>query len=262
MVYIYKKTIGNKEYYYLRASERRGNRVINKDLAYLGSNIEEVKKALEKLPKHKERIRKAYKTIHNFLESNRFIEEVKKLKLKQDMFLGDKLIDIEACKLHYIKEFQKLDSLTKQEILKNFLIEFAYNTTSIEGNTINLQEAKKLLEEGKTPKNKTLREIYDLQNTEKVFFDLIESKSKDEITNEFIINIHKKLLYNIESFEKPQNSKLSKKDFDAISFGNRGYSKSSIVKDKNFSPKFLLFLISQGAYGENSAFLTISKKLS
>src|SRR3989338_5425481 len=31
-----------------------------------------------------------------------------------------------------------------------------------------------------------------------------------------------------ESFEKPQNSKLSKKDFDAISFGNGGHSKSSI----------------------------------
>jgi len=34
----------------------------------------------------------------------------------------------------------------------------------------------------------------------------------------------------IESFEKPQDSKLSKKDFDAISFGNDGYSKSSIKK--------------------------------
>ncbi len=35
-------------------------------------------------------------------------------------------------------------------------------------------------------------------------------------------------MLDIESFEKPQNSKLSKKDFDAISFGNEGYSKSSI----------------------------------
>ncbi|MBS3081055.1 alanine racemase [Candidatus Pacearchaeota archaeon] len=36
------------------------------------------------------------------------------------------------------------------------------------------------------------------------------------------------LLQNIESFDKPQNSKLSKKDFDAISFGNEVKSKSSI----------------------------------
>jgi Fic family protein len=196
MAYIYKKTIGKKEYYYLRASERKGDKVINKDLAYLGSNTEDVKKSLENLPKYKNEIRKAYKTIHNFLESNRFINEVKNLKLKQDFFLGEKLNEVEACKLHYLKEFQKHDSLTREEILKNFLIEFAYNTTSIEGNTIKLQEAKKLLEEGKTPKNRTLREIYDLQNTEKVFFNTIESK--EEITHDFIINIHKNLLDNID----------------------------------------------------------------
>ncbi len=196
MVYIYKKTIGKKEYYYLRASEKKGDKMVTKDLAYLGSSIEEVKKSLESLPKYKDRIRKAYKTIHNFLESNRLIGEVKKLKLKQDLFLGEKLSEVEACKLHYLKDFQKYDPLTKQEILKNFLIEFAYNTTSIEGNTIKLQEAKKLLEEGKTPKNRTLREIYDLQNTEKVFFEIVEQN--EEISHDFIINIHKNLLDNID----------------------------------------------------------------
>jgi Fic family protein len=196
MVYIYKKTVGKKEYYYLRASERKGDKVVNKDLSYLGNTLEDVKKSLDNLPKYKEKIRKAYKTIHNFLESNKFIEEAKKMKLKQDLFLGEKILEVEACKLHYAKEFQKLDSLTKQEILKNFLIEFAYNTTSIEGNTIKINEARRLLEEGKTPKNKTLREIYDLQNTEKVFFELFELK--DDINHDFIIDIHKKLLDNID----------------------------------------------------------------
>jgi len=86
--------------------------------------------------------------------------------------------------------------LTKEEILKNFLIEFAFNTTSIEGNTINLAEAKNLLQEGLTPKDKTLREIYDLQNTEKVFFEIISSK--EELNHEFIIKIHDKLIENID----------------------------------------------------------------
>ena len=48
MVYIYKKNIGNKQYYYLRASERKGNKVISKDVAYLGKNLEEVIKSLSK----------------------------------------------------------------------------------------------------------------------------------------------------------------------------------------------------------------------
>ncbi len=167
-----------------------------KDLSYLGSTLEEVRKAIENLPKYKNEIRKTYKTIHNFLESNRYLEKISKMKLKQDDFLKEKLLKIEACKMHYENEFNKQDFLTKKEIWKNFIIEYAFNTTSIEGNTINLAEAKELLENEKTPKNKTLREIYDLQNTEKVFNELIEERGK--MTNDFIISIHKKLMDNID----------------------------------------------------------------
>ena len=47
MAYIYKKIIGKKEYYYLRASEKKGGKLVTKDLAYLGSTLEDVKKALK-----------------------------------------------------------------------------------------------------------------------------------------------------------------------------------------------------------------------
>lgn len=196
MVYIYKKPVGEKTYYYLRASERKNKKIVIKDIAYLGSSLEEVKKSLENLPKYSDKIRKAYKTIHNFLESNRYLEKVKALKLKKNEFLNEKTLEIEACKIHYNVEFEKNPILTKQEIYKNFVIEFAYNTTSIEGNTIKLDETRKLLDEGFTPKNKTLREIYDVQNTEKVFFYLLEKKG--ELTHGLIIDIHKKLMENID----------------------------------------------------------------
>lgn len=196
MVYIYKKSIGNKEYYYLRVSERKGNRVIAKDLAYLGENLEQVNKNLNKLPQYSKQIRKAYKTIHNFLESNRYLEKIKKTKIKKDNYLGSKLLQIEACKLHYIKEFKNYPRLTKKEIFKNFVIEFAFNTTSIEGNIIKLNEVRNLLQEGITPKDKPLRDIYDLKNTEEVFMNFLESTQK--ITHEFIINIHKGLIKNID----------------------------------------------------------------
>ncbi|MBU3912508.1 MAG: Fic family protein [Nanoarchaeota archaeon] len=197
MVYVYKKIIGGIPYYYLRASERKGKRVIAKDIAYLGNSIEEAKKSLDNLTQYKDKIRKAYKTIHNFTESNYYLEKINAQKLKKDLFLGDKLKEVEACKLHYHSVFQKLDYNTKSEVLKNFIIEFAFNTASIEGNTINLQEARNLLEEGLTPKDKTLREIYDLQNTEKVFTKIFESKK--ELSHEFIIKIHDNLLENIDA---------------------------------------------------------------
>jgi len=199
MVYIYKKIIGNKTYYYLRASKRKGEKIIVKDIAYLGNSIEDVKKSLERLTQYREKIRKAYKTINNFIESNYYIEKARASKLKKDLFLDKKLVEVEACKLHYLKVFQKRDELTKKEILKDFVIEFSFNTTSIEGNTITLQEARNLLEEGLTPKNRTLREIYDLQNTEKVFFDILKAAKNTDITHELIIKIHSNLMENIDA---------------------------------------------------------------
>ena len=52
MVYIYKKTVGTKEYYYLRASERKNGKIVVKDIAYLGDNLETVRKELVNLPKY------------------------------------------------------------------------------------------------------------------------------------------------------------------------------------------------------------------
>src|SRR3989338_2217640 len=131
MVYIYKKAIGEKTYYYLRASERKGNRILVKDIAYLGTSLEDVKKTLNTLPLYAEQIRKAYKTIHHFLESNHYLEKVRDLKLKHDPFLENKLFEMEACKLHYTAVFNHFPELTKQEIFKNFIIEFAFNTNYI-----------------------------------------------------------------------------------------------------------------------------------
>ncbi|MFA6269195.1 MAG: Fic family protein [archaeon] len=196
MVYVFKKVVSGKSYYYLRASSRDGVKVISKDVAYLGSSVAEVKEALSKLPKFKKDIDKAYRKINFVLESNHFLEEVKKAKLKADDFLGNNLYVVEACALHFNKVFKKLDSLTKKEIFDNFVINFAFNTTSIEGNTIDLKEVRELLEEGLTPKGKTLREIYDLQNTKKVFEALDFSK---EVSHELVKKIHASLLENIDA---------------------------------------------------------------
>lgn len=196
MVYIYKKTKGSKSYYYLRASQRKGEKIIVKDIAYLGSALEEAKKSLDNLPKWKEQIRKAYKTIHHFLEINHYAEKVAQQKRKQDDFLGQQLVAVEACALHYRTAFQQQPKITQQEIYKNFIIEFAFNTTAIEGNTIKLQQARSLLQEGLTPNNKTLREIHDIQNTEKVFFNLLQAT--EDMTHELIIKTHEALMDNID----------------------------------------------------------------
>jgi len=217
MVYLYKKPIGNKNYYYLRASEKKGKKSVTKDIAYLGNNIKEVRKNLEKLSQYKDEIRKAYHTIHIFLETNYYLEKIKELKLKKEEYLQEKLEEIESCKLHFNKVFNLKDETTKKEVLKNFVIEFSFNTASIEGNTINLEEARNLLNEGLTPKDKTLREIYDLQNTEKVFFDLYNSNFKEELNHDLIIKIHDALLEGIDVRKgyRTTDVRVIKSNFDA-----------------------------------------------
>ena len=199
MVYIYKKTIGNNSYYYLRASVRENSKTITKDIAYLGDDINKVKKKIQELPaKYTKEIRKAYRTINRFIEANHYLDKIKSMKIKKNNYLTREILEnIEACRLHWNKVFLKSDEKTKQEIFMNFLIEFAFNTTSIEGNTIKLAEARKLLTENLTPKNKTLREIYDLKNTQKVFFDFINNPEK-KLNHELICKTHDELLKGID----------------------------------------------------------------
>jgi Fic family protein len=200
MVYIYRKIIGNKHYYYLRASVRKGKRIIAKDIMFLGSDLHAVKDNLKNIPKiHKEDIRRTYRTINRFLESNTFLDRIMGEKIKRDVYLSEESLNgIEACRLHWNERFQKLDILSKEESLKQFIIEFAFNTTSIEGNTITLKQVQSLLMEQLTPKNKSLREIFDLQNTEKVF-NKITSPQKVVFDHELIIDLHDSLLENIDS---------------------------------------------------------------
>ena len=196
MVFVYKKVVGDKSYYYLRASSVRKGKVVVKDVAYLGNSISAVKEALGRLPAQKEKIEKSYRKINLFLESNHFLEEAGKLKLKKDDYFGETVFVVEACTLHFNKVFKKSHELTQRETFDSFLVEYAFNTTAIEGNTITLKEARNLLDEGLTPKGKTLREIHDLQNTKKVFNSL---DFKKNITHELIKKIHAGLLENIDS---------------------------------------------------------------
>lgn len=202
-------------YYYLRISKRKGNKIISKDIAYLGSDVQFAKKAVMKISKYKNEIRKSYRKINLFFETEHYSNKVKEMKLKKDLFLGEDLIDIEACRLHYIDHYEKFDNKTKKDFIEEFATHFAYNTTSIEGNTITLEEAHKLLAEGKTPKDRSLKEIYDIQNTEGVFNKLLESKKG--LSNSLMIEVHKGLVENIDKRKgyRITDNRVFKSHFDS-----------------------------------------------
>ncbi len=198
MVYIHVKKVGDKKYYTLRISYRdKTGKIITKDVENLGDDPGKIKlEALEK--KYKKEIRQSYKVIKRFVESNYYLEKARRKKFKKSAFFNrEQLREIEAIKIHFEAKFSLLNPLTRQEIYALFLIKFAVSSTGIEGNTINLEQASKLLEENIVPKDKTLREVYDLQNTKKVFFGLLERKPT--LTSEIILQVHDELLQNIDA---------------------------------------------------------------
>jgi len=197
MVYIHVKKVGNKRYYTLRLAVRKGDKIITKDLENLGSDINAVSfNSLEK--KYKKEIRKSYKNIKKTLESEYYIQKAKQEKLpKNPFFTREQSEEIEATKLHYLQVFHKAAQATQDEAYQWFLIKFAVSSTSIEGNTISLEEATKFLQEEILPKNKSLREIYDLQNTQKVFFYLL--RNLPELSLNLIEQVHNMLLENIDA---------------------------------------------------------------
>ncbi len=161
MVYIHVKNVRGKKYYTLRMSVRKNDRIITKDLCNLGDDLSKID--LDKLEKkYKSQIRKSYRTLKTFLDKNTYLEKAKTLKVKKDEYLSkEQQQEINAILLHYKTRFLKLDKLTQEEAFENFILSFAVNSTSIEGNTINLKEARDLFTKKRMPKNKTLREVYD-----------------------------------------------------------------------------------------------------
>ena len=196
MAYIHVKRIGNKKYYSLRISVRKGDKVITKDLCNLGDDLSKISlNSLEK--RHKQEIRKSYKTIKKFLDSNRYIEKIRKLKIKSSPhYTKEQLINIEAIRTHYNSKFMKSDKLIQKESIESFLINFAVNSTSIEGNTITLKEANRLFREDIVPKDKTFREVHDLTNTKRTI-EFLNNK-KPRINVDLAVQIHDMLLKNID----------------------------------------------------------------
>lgn len=89
--------------------------------------------------------------------------------------------------------------LTTDEIdyyTRDFEVNYVEGTTSIEGNTISLEETYDLLVNGFTPKDKSMREINEVQNFRKV--KAYRDKYRGKININFIKMLHSFIMDNID----------------------------------------------------------------
>lgn len=98
----------------------------------------------------------------------------------------------------YNKNKNKISPEIKEKIEKAFDIDFTYNSTTIEGNTLTLIETKTVLEDHISIGGKKLREIYEVINHNKAF-DYVKKciEKKENLDENKIKDIHEILTENI-----------------------------------------------------------------
>ena len=112
-------------------------------------------------------------------------------------FLSDETIK-RLEQIRYLhKRFTELSTTSELEVYeKNFEIRYIQGTTSIEGNTFSLQEARDFLNNGIIPSDKKIREINELQNFKNV--KKFRDSYRKKVSLDFIRHLHALILENID----------------------------------------------------------------
>jgi len=106
------------------------------------------------------------------------------------------IIDLEELKFVY-QRFEELLTVNEAEVYeRDFEVNYVSGTTKIEGNTLTLEQTKDLLLAGIFPKDKSSREIYEVDNFKKVI--RYRNSYRRKVNLDFIRNMHALVMDNID----------------------------------------------------------------
>ncbi len=107
------------------------------------------------------------------------------------MIISEKIYKRIQEKKKNLDGLRPLDSFKLEKLKEQFIVEYVYNSTSIEGNTLSLNETRLVLEEGITIGGKSLREHLDVTN-QKEALEWIASfvKEKRNVREADILSLH------------------------------------------------------------------------
>ena len=159
MVFVRKKKIKGREYYYI-VSSTRINGVLKKVERYVGIN--------PPLAKDLERYAEEFDSIKQFLLSKKRILEGIKQAYQNKLKTGKK------------------DEL--RNIEEEIITKFTYDTSRIEGSSLTYKDTKMLLQQGISPKEKPIRDIKETENHKTAF--LFMKDFKQDITKRFMLQLH------------------------------------------------------------------------
>src|SRR3989344_2337138 len=104
----------------------------------------------------------------------------------------DEIKKIEEMNLKYKGIRKILDKKDWDDIKKRFVANFVFESNALEGNSLTLRNFSEIVFEDRIVGAKDLREVYDAKNSYEVFSKLFTSKR--EITEEFILDLHRRIM--------------------------------------------------------------------
>ena len=144
---------------------------------------------------------------------NNLSEKISKLYIKPEYPLThNEIKKIELMNFSYKKLKRKFHKKDWEDIKKRFVANFVFESNALEGNSLTLKNFKEIIFENKLVSAADLREVYDAKNSYEVFSYIFNSRK--EIDIDFIIDIHKKIMKNIDDrigFKKIPNILLGKR---------------------------------------------------
>ena len=98
-----------------------------------------------------------------------------------------------------LNNVRPIPKIALEKIKEGLSIEWIYNSNSLEGNTLSLNETQMVLQDGVTIRGKSLREHFEVKNHEKALNYLYQlCSSTDTLNSRDILSIHSLILNSIE----------------------------------------------------------------
>jgi len=188
MVFVYERKTAGENYIYLSKSLRIGKRIF-KIRKYLGKKSSLSEKQIQ------EEIKKFALEIDERTVSF-LTNQVKKKYLLKYPFTIEEVKKIEEMNLKYKEIKNSLNKKDWADIKKRFITNFVFESNALEGNSLTLKNFSEIVFEDKVNSKTDLREVYDAKNSYALFSALFSSKK--DITESFIIDVHKKIMKNID----------------------------------------------------------------
>ncbi len=173
MSHLEQRTQGPRRYWYLATTARSGGRV-KKIKVFLGTKLTPAKRAAaERLLQAKVAALRSADPLQGLLSAED-LHSVSEQKARYARFLK------KGGWPHYYEEFA---------------ITFTYNTNAIEGSTLTLLDTRQILEQGRVPEGKSIREIREVENHKAALDYLVAYRGG--LTKALALKLHKLLMHNI-----------------------------------------------------------------